>query len=67
MYIPDSALTAIRKSKISLCSALCDLEKVDNDELPVEHGIHSAHANVEDAYNLLMLIIVASEDSHSRV
>lgn len=63
MYIPSSAITAIRKSKVSLATASVYLDKCqyDKDETKASCHFHSATREIEEAYELLALILEAAK------
>lgn len=61
MYIPDSALTAIRESKISLAIAHTYIDKCERNEIPTTAALYTVSEQIEKAYQLLALILAASE------
>lgn len=63
MYIPDSALTAIRKSKVSLAAAQTYLDRYNHekDETKASCNFHNATHEIDEAYDLLALILAASD------
>lgn len=61
MYIPDSALTAIRKSRVSLVVSQNYLERFERGDIPANYAVNEASVKIEEAYQLLTLILRATE------